>query len=73
MDDDNVEKVLTVIRQNCCLTAHEVAEEVGICKSSCHLISTDALKMHCVAAKLVPRLLTDAQKRELCHSQLGAV
>jgi len=38
MDDDHVEKVLAVIRQNRRRTVREVAEEVGICKSSCHLI-----------------------------------
>jgi len=41
MDDDHVEKVLTVIGQNRRLTVHEVTEEVGICKSSCHLILTE--------------------------------
>ena len=62
MDDDHVEKVLAVIRQNRRLTVREAAEEVGTCKSSCHLILTDKLKMRRVAAKFVPRLLTDAQK-----------
>jgi len=37
-------------------------EEVGICKSLCHLILTNKLKKHHVAAKFVPHLLTDAQK-----------
>ena len=60
MDDDHVEKVLAVIRQNRRLIVREVAEEVGICKRSCHLILTDKLKMRRVAAKLVPRLMTDA-------------
>jgi len=60
MDDDHVEKVLAVIRQNRCLTLHEVAEEEGICKRSCHLILTDKLKMRRAAAKFVPRLLTGA-------------
>jgi len=32
MDDDRVEKVLAVIRQNRRLTVREVTEEVGICK-----------------------------------------
>jgi len=73
MDDDHVEKVLALIRQNRRLTVCEVAEEVGICKSLCHQILTDKLKMRRVAAKFVPRLLTDAQKREPCHSQSGAV
>ena len=43
-DDDHVKKVLAVIRQNRCPTVREVAEEVGICKSSCHLILTDKLQ-----------------------------
>jgi len=59
-DDDHVEKVLAVIRQNRRLTVREVAEEAGICKSSCHLILTDKLQTRRVAAKFVPRLLTDA-------------
>ena len=60
MDDDHVENVLAVIRQNRRLTVREVVKEVGICKRSCHLILTDKLKMCRVAAKFVPRLLTDA-------------
>ena len=60
MDKDHVEKVLAVIRQNRRPTVREVGEEVGICKSSCHLILTDKLQMRRVAAKVVPRLLTDA-------------
>ena len=62
MDDDHVERVLAVISQNRRPTVREVAEEVGICKSSCQLILTDKLKMRHVPAKFVPRLLTDAQK-----------
>ena len=64
MDNDHVEKVLAVIRQNRHLTVCEVAEEEEICKSSCHLILTDKLKMHHVAAKFGPRLLPDAQKEK---------
>ena len=60
--DDYIEKVLSVIRENCHLTIREVSEEVGICKSSCHTILTEKLKMHRVAAKFVPRLLTEEQK-----------
>jgi len=61
MDDDHAEKVLAVIRQNCRLTVREVVEEARICRSSCHLILTEKLKMRRVALKFVPRLLT-------CHS-----
>jgi len=59
MDDDHVQKVLAVIRQNCRLSLHDVAEEEGICKRSCHQILTDKLKMRRVAAKSVPLLLRD--------------
>jgi len=55
MDNDHVEKLLAVIRQNHCLTVREGAEEVG--KSSCHLILTEKWKMRHVAAKFVPCLL----------------
>jgi len=41
VDDDHVQKVLAVIRQNRRLTVREVAEEVGICKSACHSILTE--------------------------------
>ena len=60
MDDDNVEKVLAMIRQKRRPTVREVAEEVGICKRLCHLILTDKLKMRRVAAKFLLCLLTDA-------------
>ena len=62
MDGDYFESVHAAIRQNLRLTVGEVAEEVGICKSSCHLILTDKLKIRRVDAKFVLRLLTDAQK-----------
>ena len=58
VDDDHVQKVLAVIRQNRRLTVREVAEEVGICKSACHPILTEKRNMRHVAAKFVSRLLT---------------
>jgi histone-lysine N-methyltransferase SETMAR len=61
--DDHIEKVRTVISETRRLTVREVSEEVGICKSSCHTILTEKVKMHRVAAKFVPRLLTEEQKQ----------
>jgi len=61
--DDHIEKVRSLLRENRRLTIREVSEEVGICKSSCHTILTAKLKMHRVAAKFVPRLLTEEQKQ----------
>jgi len=57
MDDDHVEKVPAVSRQNRHLTVHEVVKEVGICKISCQQ-TKDALR----CCKFMPRLLTNAQK-----------
>ena len=62
-DDDHIENVRSVIRENRRLTVREVFEKVRICKSSCHTILTEKLKMHRVAAKFVPRLLTEEQKQ----------
>jgi hypothetical protein len=62
MDDDHVEKVRAVIHENHRLTVREVSEEVGICKSSCHTILTEKLKMHCVAAKFGMHLPTESVK-----------
>jgi hypothetical protein len=61
MDDNHVEKVRGVNRENRRLTVLEVYEEVCITASSCHTILTEKLEMHRVAAKFV-RLLTDDQK-----------
>jgi len=51
VDDDHVQKVLAVIRQNRRLTVREAAAEVTICKSSCHLILTQKRKVRRAAAK----------------------
>ena len=59
----HVAKVREVIRSNRRLTVREVAEEVSISKMACHEILTENLGMHRIAAKSVPRLLTDDQKQ----------
>jgi hypothetical protein len=61
--DDDVAKVREGIRSNRRLTVREVAEEVSISKTVCHEILTENLGMHRIAAKFVPRLLTDDQKQ----------
>jgi hypothetical protein len=45
------------------LTVQEAAEEVGISKTVCHEIFTENLDMNRIAAKFVPRLLTEDQKQ----------
>jgi hypothetical protein len=60
MDDDHVEKVHVVVHENRCLTVREVSQEVGICKSLCHMILTEKLKMHPVATIFGLCLLTES-------------
>jgi hypothetical protein len=61
--DEIIAKDREVIRSNRRLTFHEVAEEVSISKTVCHEILTKNLGMRRIAAKFVPRLLTDEQKQ----------
>jgi hypothetical protein len=62
MDDNHVEKVRGVNRENRRLTLREVSEEVSLTKCSYHIILAEKLEMHRAAAKFVPRLLTHEQK-----------
>jgi transposase len=60
--DDSIERVRAVIPSNRWLTVREVTDVCGISAGSCHTILREELNMHRVAAKFVPRQLTDEQK-----------
>jgi hypothetical protein len=61
--EENIQKLWKVIRSNGCLTVCEVAEEAGVSKTMCHMILTENLCMHHVAAKFVPCLPNEDQKQ----------
>ena len=61
-DDPHADKINTLVRANGRLTIRELAEEYGISVGFCYEILTAKLKMHRVAAKFVPRLMTGDQK-----------
>lgn len=61
-EDSHIDKINTLVRTNRRLTIRELAEECEISVGSCYEILTEKLKMHRVAAKFVPRLMTDDQK-----------
>lgn len=72
-DEEHVERVKTLVRSNRRLTIREMAEECNISFGSCQAILTQKLNMHRVAAKFVPRLLTDEQKQhrvQVCEELL---
>ena len=61
-DDPHVDEINSLVRANRRLTVRELAEKCGISVGSCHPILTEELKMHRVAAKFVPRLMTSDQQ-----------
>ena len=61
-DDPHIDKINSRVRANRRLTERELAEECGISVGSCHHILTKEVKMHRVAAKFVPRLMTSDQQ-----------
>lgn len=54
---------------HCRLMVHEVTEEVGISKFTCHKILTQNFGMHCVTTKFVLRLVSGDQKYN--HVDIG--
>ena len=60
--DENVEKIRQTINEDRRYTTDEVSEAMGMSWSSCQRILTVDLNMRRVAAKFVPRLLTQEQK-----------
>jgi len=57
-----VEQVRTAVNQDHCCTIHHLCAEVGTGYGSCQRILTEQLNMHRIAAKFVPRVLTQDQK-----------
>jgi histone-lysine N-methyltransferase SETMAR len=69
-NEQKVAQVREKIRADRRLTIREIAEEVNISVGSCQAIITEDLAMRRVAAKFVPRLLSDDQKSrrlEVCE------
>jgi [histone H3]-lysine36 N-dimethyltransferase SETMAR len=72
-DDAQVAKVNALVRSNRRLTIREMAEECHISFGSCQEILTEKLEMRRVAAKFVPRLMSEDQKAhrlEVCQELL---
>jgi len=63
LDEKHVAKVREVNCSNRCLTVQEVPDEAGISKKLCRRILNENLGMRHVAAKSVPCLLTEEQKK----------
>ena len=57
-----VEQVQAAVNQDCRHTIHDLCAEVQIGYGSCQRILTEQLNMHRIAAKSVPRVLTQDQK-----------
>ena len=57
-----MEQVRTAVNQDRRRTIHDLCAEVGIGYGSCKRVLTEQLNMHRIAAKFVPRVLTQDQK-----------
>ena len=57
-DDPHIDEINTLVQANRRLTVRELDEKCGISVGSCHHILTEELKMHRIATKFVPRLIT---------------
>jgi len=57
-----VEEVRAAVKQDRRRTIHDPCAEAGIGYGSCQRILTEQLNMHRIAAKFVPRMLTQDQK-----------
>ena len=60
--EETVARVREIIRADRRLTISDVSEEVRIAYGRCQKTPTEDLRMRCVTAKFVPRLLTAEQK-----------
>jgi hypothetical protein len=60
---ENFEKIRELIHKDRCQTINELAYTAGISYEVCQEILIENLNMHRIAAKFVPRLLTDDQKQ----------
>jgi hypothetical protein len=64
---ENAEKIRELIHENRGRTIHELADTVGISYEVRQEILTENLNMRRIAAKFIPRLLTNYQKQRLVN------
>ena len=62
-NNETIEVVQRLVKEDRRLTVREISDDLNISIGSCHSILTQDLGMRRVAAKFVPRLLTDDQKQ----------
>jgi hypothetical protein len=65
-----LKKIIELIHEDHCWTVHELTDTIGISYGVCQEILTENFNMRCVAAKFVPRLLTNDQKQQRVNMHL---
>ena len=71
-----IEKVRHLVSEDACRTVREITLRCRISVSSTHSILRKDLKLRKLAARFVPKLLTDEQKQrrlDVCHANLALV
>jgi hypothetical protein len=67
---ENVENIRELMHEGRRLTISELAATVGISYGVCQEILTENVNMGCIAAKLVPRFLTNDEKQRRVNACL---
>ena len=74
--NNNVEKVLVLVRSDCRLTVRMITSELNFNYTTVHQILTQELSMRKVCAKIVPKNLTIEQKdsrKDMCLQLLEQI
>jgi len=66
--EENITKVRQIVRENRPLTVSSIAEQVNIDRKTVRKILTEDLDMKKVCAKMVPKELTEEQKKRRVFS-----
>ena len=66
--EENIAKVLQIVRENHRLTVRSIAQQVNIDRETVRKILTEDLDMRKVCAKMVPKELTEEQKQRRVFS-----
>lgn len=74
--DDNIDRVNELVRSDRRMTVRMMAEELGLNRESIRTILVEDLEMRKVCAKMVPKLLSDDQKKhrvDVCRDLLKTI
>ena len=64
IDEDTIRQMEAAILEDCCITVHQLAQDIKISVGSVEKVIPEHLHMQKLLARWIPRLLTPCQKQE---------